>query len=170
MIRVSLSEAERDELAKRLRDRSISVDAQARLRMAELSDRGASPPRIAQAVGRHENTVRKFLKRFQAERFAALPGRTAPGRVPRVREQHWRALEAMLDGSPRAHTSGQMAAWLRERFGLTVHPRYLAQRLRRRGWRYKRTKSSLAHREPDVAAVDAKREALAALKKAGAGR
>ncbi len=170
MIRVALSDTERSELAERLRDRSISVETQARLRMLALSDRGISPPRIAREVGRHENTVRKLLKRFQTERLAALPKRTAPGRAPRVREEHWLALEAMLDASARAFTSAQMAAWLQQELGLSVHPRYLAQRLKKRGWRYKRTQSSLAHKEPDAAIVEAKREELAALKKAGAGR
>ena len=170
MIRITLSDAERSELAERLRDPRISVDTQARLRMAELSDQGLSPPRIAERVTRHENTVRKFLKRFQAVRLVALAKRTAPGRTPRVREEHWLALEAMLDGSARAFTSRQMAAWLQERFSLSVHPRYLAQRLRKRGWRYKRTKSSLAHREPEQATLDARRAELASPKKAGAGR
>ena len=170
MIRVTLSDAERQDLAARLNDRRISVDAHARLRMALLSDQGLSAPRIAHQVARHENTVRKFLRRFQAERLAALPKRAAPGRTPRVREEHWLALEAMLDGSERAFTSRQMAAWLQGRFGLSVHPRYLAPRLKRRGWRYKRTKSSLAHKEPDAEVVDARREELASLKKAGPGR
>ena len=170
MIRLQLSDAERQDLGERLKDRRLSVDANARLRMALLSDRGLSAPRIAREVARHENTVRKFLRRFQAERLAALPKRVAPGRTPRIREEHWLALEAMLDGSERAFTSGQMAAWMQAQFGLTLHPRYLAQRLRARGWRYKRTKSSLAHKEPDAEVVDARRAELADLKKAGPGR
>ena len=114
--------------------------------------------------------MRKFLKRFQEERFAALPKRTSPGRPPRLLEEHLRSLEAHLDGAARTFTSGQMAAWVQETFGLSVHPRHLTQRLKERGWRYKRTKSSLAHKEPDAVIVEAKRAALTALKKAGIGR
>lgn len=175
MIRLRLSEDERTELNKRLGNRKMTVSAQARLDMIRLADAGLSAPAIARRVCRHDNTVRKLLKRFlderfQGERFGALLKRASPGRPPRLREEHWRALEAMLDASARTFTSAQMAAWMQEQFGLSVHPRYLAQRLKRRGWRYKRTKSSLAHKEPEAAVVDTKREELAALKKKGAGR
>ncbi len=170
MIRLRLSEDERTELNKRLGDRKLTVSAGARLDIIRLADAGLSAPAIARRVCRHENTVRKLLKRFQGARFAALLKRTSPGRPPRLREEHWRALEAMLDASSRTYTSAQMAAWMGVQLGLSVHPRYLAQCLKRRGWRYKRTKSSLAHKEPDAALVDAKREELAALKKKGAGR
>lgn len=167
MIRLRLSDDERTELNTRLGDRKITVDARARLDMVRLSDAGHSAPAIARWVGRHENTVRKLLRRFQEERLAALPKRVSPGRPPRLSGEHLQALEAMLDGAARAFTSAQMAAWAQEQFGLSIHPRHLTQRLKRRGWRYKRTKSSLAHKEPAAAAVDAKREALAALKKEG---
>ena len=173
MIRLHLSEEERTELNCRLGDRQMTLDARARLDMIRLSDWGLSAPSIAGRVSRHENTVRKLLerfKRFQEERFAALPKRTSPGRPPRLLEEHLRALEAHLDGSARTFTSGQMAAWVQETFGLSVHPRHLTQRLKERGWRYKRTKSSLAHKEPDAVIVEAKRAALTALKKAGIGR
>lgn len=169
MIQLSLSEDERTELRARFRDRKMDVETQTRLRMVELSGMGLSPPGIARRVGRHENTVRKFLKRFGQERFAALPKRTSPGRPPRIQEEHFRALEALLDESARTFTSGQMAAWVQEQLGVSVHPRYLAQCLKRRGWRYRRTKSSLAHKQPDETVVEAKRTELAALKKAGRG-
>ncbi len=170
MIRLCLSEAERNELDVRLCDRQITLAARARLEVIRLSDWGRSAPTIARRVGCHENTVRKLLKRFQQVRFAALTKRVSPGCPPRLREEHWRALEALLDGAARTYTSLQMAAWVQAQFGLPIHPRYLAQRLKRRGWRYKRTKNSLAHKEPDAAIVDAKRAELASLKKAGAGR
>jgi transposase len=141
MIQLSLSDDERTELRARFRDRKMDVQTQTRLRMVELSGLGLSPPTIARRVGRHENTVRKFLKRFRQERFAALPKRTSPGRPPRIREEHFRALEALLDGSARTFTSAQMAAWMQTQFDLSVHPRYLAQCLKQRGWRYKRTKA-----------------------------
>lgn len=170
MIRLRLSEHERTELNTRLGDRKMTVSARARLDIIRLADADLSAPAIARRVCRHENTVRKLLKRFQGERFAALLKRASPGRPPRLREEHWRALEAMLDASAPTFTSAQMAAWMQEQFGLPVHPRYLAQRLKERGWRYKRTKSSLAHKEPETTVVDAKRTELASLKKAGAGR
>ena len=62
MICLRLSEAERTELSKRQRDRRMTMEARARLEMIRLSDWGLSAPTIAQRVGRHEHTVRKFLR------------------------------------------------------------------------------------------------------------
>jgi transposase len=120
MIRLHLSEEERRELNCRLGDRRMTLDGRGRLDMIRLSDWGLSAPTIAGRVSRHENTVRKLLKRFQKERFAALPKHTPPGRPPRLREEHFRALEALLDGSARTFTSGQMVAWMQGQLGLTV--------------------------------------------------
>lgn len=167
MLHIHLSDDERAELSRQLANRKISVEIHTRLRMVLLNDQGMSAPKIAEAVGRHENTVRKFLKRFQAGRFAALPDRVPPGRTRRIQEEHWQALEEMLDRSERTFTTRQMAQWMSDALDITVNHIYLAEVLKERGWRYKRTKRSLQHKQPDPDVLAAKQQQLAALKKSG---
>ena len=171
-LRILLSKAERQHVQQRLTDRKtsqISLQMHTRLRILDLSDQGTPAIQIAKAVGLHYNTVRRFLQRFERDRLAALTNRKPPGRKRRLLEAHWQALEAMLDSSERTFTSGQIAAWLQQQFGYWVNTVYLSQKLRSRGWRYKRTKRSLDAKKPPAPVVEVAAQQLASLKKAGAG-
>jgi transposase len=62
------------------------------------------------------------------------------------------ALEQLLDQSAqqgRTWTCRSLAEWLREQFGVVVHPRYLSERLKSRKFRWKRTLRSLKHKQKD---------------------
>jgi len=165
VIRVTLTDAERDELRARGRERGLAPQTRDRLEMVRLADAGWSIPRIARHLGRHEQTVRKHVKAFLAHGFAALPDRPRSGRPPTVTEAHLVALEALLDAGGRTWTTRQLVAWLEQECGVRVHPDHLRRLLRRRRFGWKRTVTSVAHKRRDQAAYDAKVEELDGLKK-----
>ena len=153
VIRVELSAEERAEVERRLRARTTEHRAHERLAMIRAVADGATIPQAARALGVHEQTVRKFVTRFLAEGFAGLTDRPRAGRPPRLTEADLAAVEARLDADAatgaRTWTLPQLAAWLAEERGVTVSPAHLGERLKRRDFRWKRTKRSLAHNRTD---------------------
>jgi len=125
-----------------------------RLEMVRLSNMGQSVQQIAQVLDVHEQTVRKYLKRFisQGGDFEALADAPIPGRPAVITDEYMQALEQLLDQSARegrTWTCRSLAGWLREQFGVVVHPRYLSERLKSRKFRWKRTLRSLKHKQKD---------------------
>lgn len=128
--------------------------------MVRLSDLGWSVPRIAAYLGRHEQTVRKYLKAFLADLAAGrdgwgvLPDRPRPGRSPTLTEAHLLALERLLDEAAargeRTWSAPQLARWLDETHGVQVRPKYLGERLVARRFRWKRTKRTVQHKADPV--------------------
>lgn len=153
IIRLALSTDQRDELARRLRARTTERREYERLRIVQVVADGATIPEAARALGLHEQTVRKFVKRFAAEGFAGLADRPRAGRPPRLTDDDLGAVEARLDADAesgaRTWTLPQLAAWLGETRGVTVTPGHLGERLKARDFRWKRTKRSTAHKQPD---------------------
>lgn len=78
LIRLELSQADRDELERRRRTRTIAHREHERLAMIRAVADGATIPQAARALGVHEQPVRAFVARFAAEGFAGL----APGGRP----------------------------------------------------------------------------------------
>jgi len=152
-LRVALTPAEREDFARRLRAGTTPHDVHARLRMVAAVADGATVPQAARALGHHPQTVRKFVKRFLAEGVAGLDDRPRSGRPARLTEADLLAVEERLDADAasgaRTWTVGQAAGWLAEARGVTVTPAHLGEVLRRRGYRWKRTKRATAHRQGD---------------------
>jgi len=155
MIRLQLTADQEQELARRLRQRGAAVPA-IRLEMVRLASQGQRIPAIARDLGCHEQTARKFVKAFRDRGFAGLEDRPRPGRPRRLTDAHLTALEALLDGSIRSWTTPQLADWLVQEHGVPVHPDHLSQQLQRRGFAWKRTKRSVAHKRKDADLYDAK--------------
>jgi len=153
-IGVKLTPQQRSELNRRARARQLPPRMRDRLEMVRLSDMGQSVAQIAQALDVHEATVRKYLKRFNTlgGDFDALADAPIPGRPPVLTDEYMRQLEQMLDQSAtqgRTWTCRSLAEWLREQFGVTVHPKYLSEQLKDRKFRWKRTLRSLKHKHKD---------------------
>ena len=108
MIRIELTTAQCDELRSRTREAGITPRTRDRLEMVRLASAGWTAPRIARHLACHEQTVRKYLKAFLAEGFAALPDRPRPGRPPLVTAAH---LDALGDCSTRATGPGPRRSW-----------------------------------------------------------
>lgn len=156
MIRVRLTEEQRAEVRRQARRPGVAPRTRERLEMIGLSDAGWSVPRIARHLGRHEQTVRAAVQAFLAGGLERLVDRPRSGRPRRVTEEHLSALERLLDETSRTWTMPQLVAWLRDEHGVSVHPDYLAALLKRRRFRWKRTKRSVGHK------ADAERQAATA--------
>jgi len=165
MIRVALTPAQHEELRARTREPGLAPRTRDRLEMVRLAGAGWSVPRIARHLGAHEQTVRKYVKAFLAEGFAALPDRPRPGRPPTVTAAHLDALAALLDAGGRTWTTAQLVAWLDQTHGVRVHPDHLSRLLHGRRFGWKRTVASVAHKRRDPDGYDAKVAELDGLKK-----
>jgi transposase len=152
-LRITLTPAERADLDRRLRAGTTPHEIHERLRMIAAVADGATVPEAARALGHHPQTVRKFVKRFLAEGFPGLADRPRSGRPARLTEADLVAVEERLDADAasgaRTWTVGQAAGWLAEERGVAVTPAHLGEVLRRRGFRWKRTKRATAHKQGD---------------------
>ena len=148
-------------MQRRARERVIAPSLRDRLEMVRLSDLGRSVPEIARDVGAHEQTVRKYVKVFLASEAAApgsgwdaLPDRPRPGRPPTLTEAHLLAVERLLDEAAttgtRTWSAPQLVQWLAAEHEVAVTPKYLAERLATRRFRWKRTKRTVQHKADPV--------------------
>lgn len=160
---------QRTELQRRARERVLAPALRDRLEMVRLSDLGRSVPEIAQDLGKHEQTVRKYIKAFLASGesgWDALPDRPRPGRPPTLTEAHLLAVEQLLDEAAAAGTrtwsAPQLVQWLATEHRVAVTPKYLAERLAARRFRWKRTKRTVQHKADPVRQAHARAD-LAAL-------
>jgi transposase len=170
LIRIGLNDEQREELRRRSRQRDIAPRTRDRLEMVRLADAGCSIPRIAQHLGCHEQTVRKYIKQFIAGGFDRLPDKPHPGPRPKVTEEMLLALEHLIDQSDRTWTTPQLARWLFDGFKVRVHPDHLARLLHKRRFRWKRTKRSVAHKRKDPDLQAAKAAELEVIEKSGPER
>jgi len=157
MYRVELSDEQRAELNERARARTLAPRLRERLEMVRLSDLGWRVPQIAQALGLHEQTVRKYLKAFLAASFAGLADQPIAGRPPRASAADLAALGQLLDEAAthgQTWTARQVAAWLARERGVRLSTSRLRVLLRREQFRWKRTKRSVRHqrKDPDLQA------------------
>jgi transposase len=165
MIHLSLSDDQRLELQRRLRQHGTSAVPPLRLEIIRLAADGWHIPAIAHHLGCHEQTVRKFVKAFRDQGCAGLEDRPRPGPPRRLLDTHLKALDDLLDQTERTWTARQLAAWLEREQQVQVHPDYLRRVLHRRRFAYKRTKRDVAHKRKDPTLHDAKAAELELLKK-----
>jgi len=152
--RIGLTDEQRTELRQRGRQPGLAPRARERLEMIALADAGWNIPRIARHLAVHEQTVRKYVTAFLAGGFDRLADRPRPGRPRRLTDVHLTALERLLDTTERTWTLPQLVGWLGREHSARVHPDYLRVLLKRRRFRWKRTKRTVRHKgDPDRRAV-----------------
>ncbi|WP_422924323.1 IS630 family transposase [Singulisphaera sp. PoT] len=167
MIRIHLEDRTRDEL-RALRRKALPPKVRDRIEMLTLADAGWSAPRIAAHLGRCGQAVRDLLKDFLDRGTDALyPRRTGPPPDAARRERVAAALKGLL-AEDRTWTSRQLAEALAAR-GIGIGPRQVRRHLKRMKARYRRTATTLGHKQ-DPAEARRAREVLANLKaKAASG-
>jgi transposase len=159
MYRVSLTDAQRDELRKRLRQPNLEPRTRERLEVVGLVDAGWRLPKIAKHVRRNEETVRIWIRKFLQGGFDALPDQPHLGQKSAIPGAVLQELRAVMEQGDRAWTLPQAVQWLKDEHEIIVTRGWLGELLRRSGWSYKRTQRQLRHKqEPE--AVAAGREAL----------
>jgi len=168
MIRIHLDDATRREL-NALRRSDLPATARDRIEMVTLSDAGWSPPRIATHLGYHPQTVRDRLRDFLGRGTDAL-SRRRPGPAPDTgrRDEVARALTELL-GEGRTWTSRQLSEALAGR-GVAIGPRQTRRHLKRLKAGYRRTTSTLKHKQDPAKAERAGRVLANLRRKAAAGR
>jgi putative transposase len=154
MIRIQLDDARRDEL-RRLRHTNLPDTARDRLEMILLSDAGWSPPRIARHLDCHPHTARAVLKGYRAHGLAALQSHP-PGPPPdhQRRQAVTQRLTALL-GQRRTWSSRQLAEAMRPE--VVLSPRQVLRYLALLGARYRRTASTVRHKQDPAKAARARR-------------
>jgi transposase len=145
-----------------LRRTGLAPKARDRIEMVTLSDAGWPAPRIAAHLGYHPQTVRDLLRAFLARGAAALsPFRSGPAPDAQRLDHVTGALRELL-GQSRTWTSRQLSEALAGR-GIAIGPRQVRRYLKRMGARYRRTASTLRHKQ-DPAKAERARGVLANLK------
>jgi transposase len=162
MIRIQLNDTTRAEL-QALRRTTLPAKVRDRLEIVLLSDAGWSPPRIAQHLGCHPHTSRAVLKAFRDRGQPALwPDRPGPEPDQQRRRAVAGALLLVL-AQERTWTSRQLSAALGER-GIRLGPRQVRRHLKALKAGYRRTASTVAHKQ-DPAKVERAKVVLGGLKK-----
>jgi hypothetical protein len=86
--RVTLDDAARHELGRRVRDPKAKARTRQRLQFVRHSAVGSSVPKIAQAYGVHPNTPRRWVKAFSGGRVRGLGRPAAPVRALPLDDGH----------------------------------------------------------------------------------
>lgn len=145
MIHIQLDEATRDEF-QAMRRQSLPAAVRNRLEMVLLADAGWPAARIATHLGCNYRTALNLLNDFrQRGHQALLPRRRGPAADAARRDQVAEHLRGLL-GEDRTWTSAQLAEALRAR-GIALSARQVRRHLRGIRSGYRRTSSSLKHKQ-----------------------
>jgi putative transposase len=154
MLRTQLDDATRTQLHA-LRHTDLSPTARDRLEIVLLSDAGWSAPRIAAHLGCHPHTARKALRLFQQLGLAGFQ-RRRPGPPPDLaRRDRITGLLTELLAQDRTWTAAQLTAALQPH-GFVLGTRQLRRYLKRLKAGYRRTASTLKHKQNPVKVERAK--------------
>jgi transposase len=154
MIHIRLDEPTRDKL-RGLRHRNLPARARDRLEMITLSDAGWELARIAGHLGYGYRTVLKVLHDFDRLGADALfPRRRGPA-PNAARCAHITGLLRGLVGQDRTWTAAQLAEALRD-YGVAIGPRQVRRYLKHLRAGYRRTASTVRHKQDPVKFARAK--------------
>jgi len=160
MYRVSLTDAQRQELHRRAHEPGVMPRTRDRLEMVRLSDAGFSIPTIAAHLQISEKRVRHYIKTFLTQGFDALPDRPHLGQQSALTPKMEEAIREEMRRQARTWTAAQVADWVAQQLGVRLTPDYLARRLKRARIAYKRTGRTLHHKQDpgEVAQKKAERD------------
>jgi transposase len=156
MYRVSLTDAQRQELHRRAHEPGVMPRTRDRLEMVRLADAGFTIPRIAAHLQISEKRVRHYIKAFLDDGFDALPDRPHLGQQSALTPAMEEAIREQMRRHACTWTASQVADWVANRFGVRLTPDHLARRLKRARIAYKRTGRTLHHKQDPEAVAQAK--------------
>jgi transposase len=164
---VTLTEGQRDELHRRMRDPKTKSRTRERLEMLRLSDAGMSIPKIAPILRQSEGRVRYWVKRFlESGAFEALEDAPHLGMPSRLTPEHLSALRSEIEKGERTWTTPQISEWLEREQGVSLSGDQIGRKLKQAGIVWKRTSHRLTHKQKPQE-VEAKRAELEGLEKRG---
>ena len=149
----ALSEKEIQELEQLYRD-TRNADVRTRCDMILLSNKGLSPPKIAQCVRFSHDTVVRYIKRYKQEGITGLVDRPRPGRPRRVTDEYLTRLSEAVEKAPRDlglpfsnWTTANLAEYLAEQTGIIIGARQVENYLKARGYRLRRPVRTVKHKQ-----------------------
>ena len=152
MIRISLTDEERQELRREAR-RTVGRVSE-RIHFVLLSDQGYSPPMIGAIFGYCAATVRMWLERYQEKGLTGLQDEPRSGRPPLTSPEEDRRITATAKQSPTAYgykvgfwTIATLLIHLAGLLGVQLSPTTLRRRLHEAGFRWRRPRLSPAQKE-----------------------
>jgi hypothetical protein len=146
-----------------LRRTALPARVRDRLEIVLLSGVGWSPPRIARHLGCHPHTTRAVLKAFRDRGQTALwPDRPGPEPDEPRRQAVADALRSLL-ARERTWASRPLST-ARGAHGIALGPRQVRRHLQALNAGYRRTASTVAHKQ-DPAKVERAKAVLGGLKK-----
>jgi transposase len=153
-LRLRAFSAEEERVIKKLaRSQTASARLVERAKILHLGSEGQTVPQIAQTLGVHEKTVRKWFKRFEQEGVAGLedaPRSGAPSRY--TAENKARVLEAARTrpselGLPYGSwTFERLAAYVHEHLGLHLKKTRIFEILQEEGLRWRKQETWFGER------------------------
>lgn len=164
-----LTPQEEKELPQRLKA-ATKTKVYLRLKTVELSAQGKSVQEIGALLGRHPNSIRSYIHRFNAGGFAALMPRWGGGATRKLKDLDKAYWEDLLSRPPsqfeklqtqaRRWTYDLLQQYLWEYEGRKVCPATIWFHLRRVKYTSGRSKLSVTSPDPDYQVKRARVEAL----------
>ena len=145
-----------DEL-RRLAKASRNARQTRRLLVLASIYEGGSRTTAARIGGVGLQIVRDWVVRFNAEGPPGLLDRKAPGQQPRLTPEHLAALARAVEAGPKPYLDGvvrwrlgDLAAWLREEFGVSVSETTVSRALKRLGFRVLTARPQAHGQDPEA--------------------
>ena len=165
-----LSEEELTELEKAIKSHA-SPRVRIRAVMIRLSNKGHSPPQIAEIVGCSRQTVLHQISRYEQEGIRGLADKPRSGARAKANREYIAQLKKAVASDPR-ELGYRFSVWSVERLQRHLHqqtevelaPKYLAELMKKHEIVYRKPKHDLAHKR-DRQEVEEKKELLEFLKK-----
>lgn len=132
---------------------------QLRMVAARMFEMELPTQEIAQAVGRDDQTIRQWRRRWKEAGVEGLQAKPHPGRTPKLDRQRWEQVLEMLLHSPQEHgynahlwTTPLMARLIQEKFGVSYHHDYIGEMLHKLGWSCQRPAKQARERDEQAIA------------------
>lgn len=126
------------------------------LALASIYD-GGSRTAAARIGGVGLQIVRDWVVRFNAGGPGGLLDRKAPGQAPRLTSEHLAALAQAVEAGPKPYLDGvvrwrlgDLAAWLREEFSVSVSETTVSRALKRLGFRVLTARPQAHGQDPEA--------------------
>ena len=118
---------------------------------------GRSPEDVADFLGVHVETVRKWVRAYRAGGDDGLAGRPHPGRTPFLTAEQEAQVLGWLTEKPSAFgfrtdlwTASRIARLIKERLGVAYHPNYLREWLTKRDLSPQKPAKRARERNPEA--------------------
>jgi transposase len=141
-----------------------SARAARRMLAIALVLEGMDRKTAAETCGMDRQTLRDWVRRYNAEGVAGLTDRRSPGPPPRLTPEQKAALAARVETGPDPKRDGvvrwrrqDLKHWLETEFGVVMHERTVGKQLR--GLGYRRLVPRPRHPKADEAAQEAFKKA-----------